>query len=141
MPIPARLDPQAALVCVMVLVAAADRGMTDREIGVMAAQVQGLPVFHEFTPERLDAASETAVGLLAETDGLDHAAHLLRAALGPGLRETAYALAAEVVAAEAGTDQPETARMLAWVREALAIDPLAAAAIAHGVRARYRLAG
>jgi hypothetical protein len=31
--------------------------------------------------------------------------------------------------------------MLGWVREALSIDPLAAAAIAHGVRARYRLAG
>ncbi len=136
-----KLEPPEALVCVMVLVAAADRGMTDREIGVMAAQVQGLPVFHEFTAERLEAASDAAVRLLGEEDGLAHAARLVRATLGPGLRETAYALACEVAAAEAGTDQPETARMLAWAREALEIDPLAAAAMAHGVRARYRVAG
>ena len=59
--------------CTMVLVAAADGGMTDREIGVMAGQVQTLPVFHDFTTEQLDAATDAAVKLLNEEDGLQHA--------------------------------------------------------------------
>ena len=46
------LDPQEALVCTMVLVAAADGGMTDREIGVMSGQVQTLPIFQDFSTER-----------------------------------------------------------------------------------------
>ena len=37
------LDASEALVLTMVLVAAADGGMTDREIGMMAGQVQTLP--------------------------------------------------------------------------------------------------
>jgi len=53
-----QLDAQEALICTMVLVAAADGGMTDREIGVMAGQVQTLPAFREFSAERLDAATE-----------------------------------------------------------------------------------
>ena len=39
------LDPQEALVCTMVLVAATDGGITDREIGVMSGLVQTLPAF------------------------------------------------------------------------------------------------
>ena len=133
----AALDPPEALVCTMVLVAAADGGMTDREIGVMSAQVQGLPVFRDFTSARLAAASDTAVRLLNETAGLDHAARLIRAALGPHLRETAYALACEVAAADV-VEQPETRRMLEFVHEELHLDPLVAAAIERGVRARYQ---
>ncbi|MGH7044047.1 MAG: tellurite resistance TerB family protein [Acetobacteraceae bacterium] len=136
----AALDPPEALVCTMVLVAAADGGMTDREIGVMSAQVQGLPVFRDFTSIRLATASDTAVRLLDETNGLDHAARLIGAALGPRLRETAYALACEVAAADT-IEQPETRQMLAFVRDALQLDPLVAAAIERGVRARYQITG
>jgi hypothetical protein len=46
------LDAPEALVLTMVLVAAADGGMTDSEIGVMSGQVQTLPVFRDFTTER-----------------------------------------------------------------------------------------
>ncbi|HVB68411.1 MAG TPA: tellurite resistance TerB family protein [Acetobacteraceae bacterium] len=134
------LDPPEALVCTMVLVAAADGGMTDREIGVMSAQVQSLPVFRDFTSVRLAAASDTAVRLLDETNGLDHAARLIRGALGPKLRETAYALACEVAAADT-IEQPETREILAFVRDALHLDPMVAAAIERGVRARYQTAG
>ena len=134
------LDPPEALVCTMVLVAAADGGMTDREIGVMSAQVQSLPVFRDFTSARLAAASDTAVRLLDETNGLDHAARLIRGALGPKLRETAYALACEVAAADT-IEQPETREILAFVRDALHLDPMVAAAIERGVRARYQTAG
>ncbi len=133
----ATLDPPEALVCTMVLVAAADGGMTDREIGVMSAQVQSLPVFRDFTSAGLAVATDTTVHLLDEAAGLDHAARLIRAALGPHLRETAYALGCEVAAADR-VEQPETRRMLEFVRDELGIDPLIAAAIERGVRARYR---
>ena len=131
------LQPQEALVCTMVLVAATDGGITDREIGVMAALVQTLPVFKDFSTEQLDAATEAAVGLLREDDGLNHAGALIRQALEPRLRETAYALACEVVAADGFAAQP-TLQMLEFVLNELHLDPLVAAAIERGTRARYR---
>src|SRR3954451_16163883 len=131
------LDAQEALICTMVLVAAADGKMTDREIGVMAGQVQTLPVFHNFSSERLELATDTAVRLLNEDDGLSHAARLIRDALEPRLRETAYALACEVVAADVVQRQPSL-QMLEFVLSELHLDPLVAAAIERGVRARHQ---
>jgi uncharacterized membrane protein YebE (DUF533 family) len=131
------LDAPEALVLTMVLVAAADGGMTDREIGVMAGQVQTLPVFREFTTEQLGAVTDAAVRLLNEEDGLQRAAELIRGALEPRLRETAYALACEVVAASQVVRQ-RTLEMLEFVRTELQLDPLIAAAIERGVRARHQ---
>ena len=131
------LDAQEALVCTMVLVAAADGAMSDREIGVMAGLVQTLPVFQDYSSERLEVATEAAVDLLEEEDGLAHAGGMIRDALEPRLRETAYALACEVVAAESDVGQP-VLRMLEFVLSELRLDPLVAAAIERGTRARYR---
>ncbi len=131
------LEPQEALVCTMVLVAATDGGITDREIGVMSGLVQTLPAFSNFSAEQLDAATEAAVNLLREDYGLSHAGSLIRQALEPRLRETAYALACEVVAADGFAAQP-TLRMLEFVLTELNLDPLVAAAIERGTRARYR---
>lgn len=133
------LDAPEALVLTMVLVAAADGGMTDREIGTMAGQVQTLPAFRDFTSERLGTVTDAAVKLLNEADGLQHAARLIRGALEPRLRETAYALACEVVAANHVTQQ-QTLEMLDFVRSELHLDPLIAAAIERGVRARHQRA-
>ena len=130
------LNAQEALVCTMVLVAAAD-GITDREIGVMAGLVQTMPVFHNFSSEHLDIATDAAVRLLQEEDGLSHAGRMIREALEPRLRETAYALACEVVAAERATRQ-SAERMLEFVVGELHLDPLVAAAIERGVRARHQ---
>ena len=131
------LDPQEALVCTMVLVGAADGGMTDREIGVMAGQVQTLPIFQDFSSERLEAATDAAVGLLGEDEGLSHAGRLIRESLTPRLRETAYALACEVVAADHDVGQ-QSLEMLEFVMNELHLDPLVAAAIERGVRARHQ---
>jgi tellurite resistance protein len=131
------LDPQEALVCTMVLVAATGGGITDREIGVMSGLVQTLPVFRTFSTERLQTAAEAAVGLLDEEEGLAHAAKLIRGALEPRLRETAYALACEVVAADRFAQQ-DCLRMLEFVRAELNLDPLVTAAIERGARARHQ---
>ncbi|HEX3401307.1 MAG TPA: tellurite resistance TerB family protein [Acetobacteraceae bacterium] len=131
------LDAPEALVLTMVLVAAADGGMSDREIGVMAGLVQTLPAFHDFTTDQLRSATDAAVRLLNEEDGLQHAARLVRKALEPRLRETAYVLACEVVAANQVTKQ-RTLEMLDFVRSELHLDPLVASAIERGVRARHQ---
>lgn len=131
------LDPQEALVCTMVLVAATDGGITDREIGVMSALVQTLPAFNGFSAEQLDAATEAAINLLREDDGLAHAARLIREALPTRLRETAYALACEVIAGD-GFAAQATLQMLEFVLNELNLDPLVASAIERGTRARYR---
>lgn len=131
------LDPQEALVCTMVLVAATGGGISDREIGMMAGLVQTLPVFHNFSTERLDVATEAVIALLREDDGLNHAARLIRESLEPRLRETAYALACEVVAADRFAEQ-DSLRMLEFVKLELSLDPLVAAAIERGARARHQ---
>jgi hypothetical protein len=133
------LEAPEALALTMVLVAAADGGMSDREIGVMAGQVQTLPVFRDFTGEQFHIVTDAAVKLLKEEDGLQHAARLVRSALEPRLRETAYSLACEVVAANPVTQQ-RTLEMLEFVRSELQLDPLVAAAIERGVRARHQRA-
>ena len=121
----------------MVLVAATDGGITDREIGVMSGLVQTLPAFNGFSTKQLDAAAEAAINLLREEDGLAHAGRLIRDALAPRLRETAYALACEVVAGD-GFAAQATLRMLEFVLGELDIDPLVASAIERATRARYR---
>jgi tellurite resistance protein len=131
------LNPQEALVCTMVLVAATDGGITDREIGVMSGLVQTLPAFYNFSSDQLDSATEAAINLLGEDDGLKHAGEMIRTALEPRLRETAYTLACEVVAADGSAGQA-TLRMLEFVLGELHLDPLVATAIERGTRARYQ---
>jgi uncharacterized membrane protein YebE (DUF533 family) len=131
------LDAQEALVCTMVLIAAADGGITDREIGVMSGVVQTMPAFQNFSADRLDAATDAAVNLLREEEGLNHAGRLIREALEPRLRETAYALACEVVAADRFAGQA-ILQMLEFVMNELRLDPLVAAAIERAARARHQ---
>jgi hypothetical protein len=135
------LDPQEALVCTMVLVAAADKiGITDSEIGVMATLVQTLPVFEGFSNDQLQRAADSAITLLREDDGLTHAGRMIREALEPRLRETAYTLACEVVAADRTQGQP-ILQMLEFLCSELRLDHLTAAAIERGTRARYQRLG
>ena len=91
----------------------------------------------DFTAAKLEQATDAAVQLLNEDDGLKHAADLIRSALGIRLRETAYALACEVVAAD-GKVGPQTLDMLEFVQHELHLDSLIATAIGRGVRARYQ---
>ncbi|MFL5258098.1 MAG: tellurite resistance TerB family protein [Rhodopila sp.] len=121
----------------MVLVAAADGGMSDREIGIMSGLVQTLPAFQDFTSEGLADVTDRAVRLLLDDDGLSIAGRLIRSALTNKLKETAYALACEVVAGGRGVRR-ESLDMLEFVRGELGLDPLISAAIERGVRARYQ---
>ena len=130
------INAPEALVLTMVLVSAADGSMTDREIGIMSGLVQTLPAFQDFTTEELSDVSERAASLLHEDDGLAHAGRLMRDALSSKLRETAYALACEVIAGDQGS-KAASFDMLELVRTELQLDPLIATAIERGVRARH----
>lgn len=133
-----RFNPQEALICAMVLMGAADRGMSDAELGMMARMVQELPAFTEFNPSEISTVTETCLRLLEQTDGLDQACALIREALPPRLRETAYLLACEVAAADGDASQEEL-QFLQDFRLAMDLDRLVAGAIERAAKARYQV--
>ncbi|GGC33106.1 2-dehydro-3-deoxyphosphooctonate aldolase [Siccirubricoccus deserti] len=133
-----RFNPQEALVCAMVLMGASDRQMSDAELGMMSRLVQSLPVFSDFHPSGIASVTETCLRLLEREDGLDRACTLIREALPPRLRETAYLLACEVAAADGEATQGEL-RFLQDFRIAMDIDRLIAGAIERAAKARYQV--
>ncbi len=133
-----RFNAQEALICAMVLMAASDRAMSDAELGMMSRLVQELPVFADFNAAEIEVVTETVLRLLDETDGLDRACVMIREALPPRLRETAYVLACEVAAADGDATQEEL-RFLQDLRIALDLDRLVAGAIERAARARYQV--
>jgi hypothetical protein len=74
--------------------------------------------------------------MLKGEDGLDKILKLVRAALPERLRETAYALACDVAAAD-GKVTVEESRLLDMIRYELQVGKLVAAAIERGARARH----
>ena len=66
-----RFNPQEALVCAMVLMAASDQQMSDSELMMMSRLVQELPAFANFHPSEISRVTEICLGLLERTDGLD----------------------------------------------------------------------
>jgi len=131
-----RISPQAALIYVMVVISAADRRMSDRELKMIGSIVQTLPVFRGFDPEMLVPTAEACATLMAGQNGLDSVLQRVSASLPERLKETAYALAVEVAAADGGQIPQEVLRLLELIRFALPVDALAAAAIERAARAR-----
>lgn len=130
------IDPQAALVYLMVMVSAADAEMTDDELQTMGELVRFMKVFDGFEEDRLPDLAQECSTLLQDPEGLEHALKLLRASLPVRLRETAYAIACDIAAADGYASQEEL-RLLEMLRHRLEIDRLIAAAIERGARARH----
>ncbi|WP_242465210.1 tellurite resistance TerB family protein [Rhodospirillum rubrum] len=131
------LNTHAALIYGMVLTSAADKDMTDNELRVIGDIVRTLPVFRDFSIDDLPKVASACVELLDE--GLDKAIALIDASLSPRLKETAYAIACDVAAADGPLGQEEL-RLLELMRHGLKIDRLTAAAIERGTRARFTVA-
>ena len=125
-----------ALIYTMVLVSAADREMPDVELDSMTDMVAHLPVFRDFKTRKIAKIGAACARLLEDENGLDKAFKLIRKGLPRKLRETAYALACDVAAADGKVSQEE-ADMLQLIRDQLEIGRLPAAAIERGARARY----
>ncbi len=131
------LSPQDALVAVMVAVSAADQNMTDRELASITGIINILPVFAGYDDDRIPRVSAMVVDLLEEEDGLDALIGLVEEALPDHLRETAYALACDVAAADVAVAMTEL-RFLEMLRHGLHVGRLVAAAIERGARARHQ---
>jgi tellurite resistance protein len=129
-------DPQRALITVMMLVSACDDEMSDAELQTITANVRYLPIFTGFDPERLPGIAQDFARAVAQEEGLEPLVDAIVRAVPERLRETAYALAVEVAAADRRPSQ-EALRLLEIIGDRLQIDPLAAAAIERGARARH----
>jgi tellurite resistance protein len=136
-PPPPSFSAQDALVAIMVGVSASDENITTNELLSITRMVETLPVFAGYDTDRMRVVSRTVLDLFTEEDGLDALFGLALDALPEPLRETAYALACDVAAADGHAFQAEL-QFLLELRHALEIDRLHAAAIERGSRARHR---
>ncbi len=130
------LNHHAALIYAMVLTSAADKDMTDAELRTIGEIVHTLPVFRDFNTEDLPGVASACADLLDEEEGLDKTIGLISQSLPARLKETAYAIACDVAAADGQLGQEEL-RLLEIMRHGLGIDRLTAAAIERGTRARF----
>jgi len=130
------INHHSALIYIMVLASAADREMTDTELLRIGQIVTRLPIFADYDPATLTDTTAECAALLDGDDGLDKVLAIIHEALPEKLRETAYAVACDIVAADLSTTQEEL-RLLEMVRHRLGVDRLAAAGIERGARARH----
>ncbi len=131
------LDHHRALIYTMVIVSAADRNMPESELHAFAEIVGHLPIFRDFDRSELPALFNDCTDLIGGEDGLDETLKAIKAGLPPKLRETAYAIACDLVATDGEATQEEL-RVLELLRHRLDIERLTAAAIERGARARFQ---
>lgn len=125
-----------ALIYMMVMISAADAQMSDNEMSLIGDLVRHLPVFKKFDINNLPDVARECTAYLSAENGMRRTLHLIADSVPPRLRETAYAIACDIAAAD-GSVSTEEARLLELLRGELSIDRLHAAAIERGARARY----
>ncbi len=130
------VSTHAALIYTMVMVSAADREMKDIELSLIGHIVKRLPVFDEYDVDLLPETTSTCAEILSAEEGLEAALDIVADTLPENLRETAYALAVEVAAADRQIE-PEEMRLLEMIRHHLGVDRLVAAALERSARARF----
>jgi tellurite resistance protein len=131
------LDHHRALIYTMVIVSAADSELPDAELRIIGDIVDDLPVFRDFDRRELPGALNDCTDLIGRENGLEETLSAIKAALPAKLRETAYAIACDLVAADGEASQEEL-RVLELIRHRLNIERLIAAAIERGARARFQ---
>lgn len=128
---------QEALVYLMVIMSASDREMSDDELARIGAIVRTLPVFRNFDQARTLDVAQQCQRLLQEDAGLNGLLVTIRESLSSELRETAYALAVDIAAADLAVGEEEE-RMLDIVKARFDIDPDSVAAIERAAAIRHR---
>lgn len=132
------ISHQTAIIYAMVLVSASDAEMTDSELMTIGDVITHFPVFKEFSNDRLMIVIEECATILTEAEGLDAILGLIEEGVPDKLRETAYAAAVEVAAADEVVNQEEL-RVLERLRHKLGIERLFAGAIERSARARHMI--
>ena len=129
------LNPHTALIYTMIIASVADRAMADDELRTIGEVIRGLPAFEEFDETRLPAVASQCVEILSLADGLATLLEMIALSLPARLRETAYALACDIAAADGAIDEEER-RLLDALCEGLAIERLVADAVERTTKAR-----
>jgi tellurite resistance protein len=129
------LSHHDVLIYVMVTISAVDRTMNDEELARIGEIVSNLPVFADFNQEDLVKSAEACGEILSADGGLEQVLRLVQERLPKKLRETAYAIALEIAAADHMV-KPEEIRFLELLSDSLELDKLTTAAIERGIRAR-----
>ena len=131
------LDHHRALIYTMVIVSAAESELSDAELRIIGDIVGDLPVFRDFDQSELPRVLNDCTELMSEENGLEETLKAIKAALPAKLRETAYAIACDLVASDGEATQDEL-RVVELLRHRLNIDRLVAAAIERAARARFQ---
>ena len=131
------LDHHRALIYTMVIVSAAESDMPDAELRIIGDIVGDLPVFRDFDQRELPSVLNDCTELIGRENGFEEILRVIKAALPAKLRETGYAIACDLVASHGEAGQEEL-RVLELLRHRLNLEPLVAAAIERGARARFR---
>jgi hypothetical protein len=120
----------------MGLLSAAEGEWRDAELGRVGRLVRFLGVCAGGARARLSGVGRHCAAPLRDEDGLALAVDMLAEALPAPLRETAYALACDVAAAD-GVLADEELNLWRMMRHELSIDRLVAAAIERATYARH----
>jgi tellurite resistance protein len=131
------LDHHRALIYTMVIVSAADRELPDAELRIIGDIVDDLPVFRDFDQGDLPKVLNDCTELIGRENGLEETLAAIKAALPAKLRETAYTIACDLVAADGEASQEEL-RILELIRHRLNLERLVAAAIERAAKARFQ---
>jgi tellurite resistance protein len=131
------ISTEQALIYTMVTMSGVEGRINSIELAEIGHIVKHLPVFRHFDEARLTTVAQEAGEILAENEGLQALLGLVKEALSPKLRETAYALAVEVAASDLAVGKEEL-RFLAILRDVLQLDKLVTAALERSASARYQ---
>ena len=134
---PGTISTEQALIYTMVTMSGVEGRINSIELAEIGHIVKHLPAFRHFDEARLTNVAQEVGEILAESEGLKAVLGLVREALSPKLRETAYALAVEVAASDLAVGKEEL-RFLAILRDTLELDKLVTAAIERSAIARYQ---
>jgi uncharacterized tellurite resistance protein B-like protein len=133
------LSPQEALVYAMVVAAESDHDIAEAEIHIIGDLGNHLPIFRMIGRAKMTKMAMACSELLAEAGGRAKVFGMIRAALSPQLRATAYALACDVVAVDSRLQAKEM-QALESIRAELEVDPAIARAIERVAVIRFQAA-
>ena len=133
------LSPQEALVYTMVVAAEADHEIAEAEINVIGDLCNHLPVFQAVGRAKMTAMAMACSELLTKAGGRAKVFAMIRKALPSQLRDTAYALACDVIAVDSRLRRDEL-QALEEIRAELDVDPVVARAIEQAAKVRFQAA-
>jgi hypothetical protein len=133
------LSSQEALVYTMVVAAEADHEVAPAEINVIGDLGNHLPVFQAVGRTKMTAMAMACSELLTKAGGRAKVFAMIRKALPSQLRDTAYALACDVIAVDSRLRRDEL-QALEEIRAELEVDPVVARAIEQAAKVRFQAA-